>query len=226
MFQDIKITNAVPDTDPSLYEVSAVDATDEDEKLEIEEVLLPKRKCGWFPNGNRLGLKGGAPGRPSNKPIQNSLRLINNRSEATRNICFANSIIQLMQKSGYALLLRTQFQQFIAGKPDIYQGCKALYSLYCEQSNRERSAASVRKLVAQKSGKDFLDNKQQQDSEEFLRALITMMTVELEGWDAFNMIHNEHIGKEKIKRKFIDNASGVCSRCGEFPSCTDQEFKA
>ena len=38
------------------------------------------------------------------------------------------------------------------------------------------------------------------------------------------MMHNEHIGKEKIKRKFIDNASGVCSRCGEFPSCTDQEF--
>ena len=148
MFQDNKITNAVPNTDPSLYEVSAVDVTDEDEKLEIEEVLLPKRKCGWFPYGSRLGLKGGAPGRKGDEVVQSSLRLINNRSDATRNICFANAVIQLLNKSGYSLLLRTQFPQFIAGKPDIYQGCKALRSLFCEQSNRERSAAAVRKLVA------------------------------------------------------------------------------
>ena len=167
-----------------------------------EEIPLLQRKCGWFPHG-RFGLKGGAPSGPSgSKKNQSSLRLINNRSQATRNICFTNVIVQLLKKSGYASLLKTQFPQFLEGKsPTSYQGCKALNSLYAE-TNRERSAASLRKLVAQQSGKLFLANGQQQDSEEFLRAVITMMSVELKDWEPFNIVNSEHIGKEKIERKF------------------------
>ena len=196
----------------------AADVTEDD------EITLPHRKCGWFPYG-RYGLKGGG-GAPSEQSTgnQRSLRLINNRSLATRNICFTNSVVQLFRKTGYASLLQTQFPQFVAGKPDKnYQGCAALYSLYTEQT-RERSAASLRKLVAQKSGKEFLADGSQQDCEEFLRAVITMMSIELHGWQAFNIMHNQHVGKEKIIRKFLDNASGVCSKCGEFPSCSEQDF--
>ena len=146
-----------------------------------DDVPFPSRKCGWFPDGRRYGLKGGVPSRPSSsRQIQSSLRLINNRSQATRNICFANAVVQLFKKTGYASLLRSQFPQFIIGKPaSSYQGCKALYNLYSEQSNRERSAASLRKIVAQQSGKDFLADGNQQDCEEFMRAVITMMSNEL-----------------------------------------------
>ena len=144
---------------------------------------------------------------------------MNNRSVATRNICFTNAVIQMLTKSGYAKLLRTQFLQFIAGKPaSNYQGCKALHSLYLEHSNRERSAASVRKIVAQKSGKEFLSDGHQHDADEFMRAVITMMSNELEGWETFNVVNNQHVGKEKIKRKFLDNSSGVCSSDQEFLS--------
>ena len=62
-----------------------------------EEIPLLRRKCGWFPHG-RFGLKGGAPSGPSgSKKNHNSLRLINNRSQATRNICFTNVIVQLQE---------------------------------------------------------------------------------------------------------------------------------
>ena len=157
--------------------------------------------------------------------INKVLRLINNRSQATRNICFANSVVQLMAMSGYASLLKTQFPQYIEGKPlGSFKGCRALHDLYMEESNRERSAALLRKLVAQQSGKDFLSNGHQQDSEEFLRATITMINIELNGWDTFNIINKEHFGKERIKRKFLDNASGVCFKCGQYPSYSEQEF--
>ena len=133
---------------------------------------IPRRKSGWFPNGNgRFGLKGGAPGgaSTSKQKQQRSLRLINNKSNATRNICFTNAVIQLMRNTGYALLLKTDFQQYIVGKPDAsFKGCKAISQLYCDKSNKERSAAPVRKLVAQQTGKAFLADGQQQDAEEFL----------------------------------------------------------
>ena len=164
-------TTPVPDNAVKfLHQISAVDEVIDDNEEE-EEIQLLQRKCGWFPNGRRFGLKGGAPGGASNRSTQTFLRLINNRSQATRNICFTNAVVQLIKKTGYATLLRTQFLQFVAGKPaSSYQGCKALHSLYTDVSNRERSAALVRKIVAQKSGKEFLANGSQHDSEEFLRA--------------------------------------------------------
>ena len=124
----------VPDSGASFLPlVSSVDVIHDDD---VGDRPFLQRKCGWF--HKRFGLKGGAPGGPFNKSTQSSLRLINNRSQATRNICFTNAVVQLFKKTGYASLLRTQFPQFIAGKPaSSYQGCKALYSLYSEQSNRE-----------------------------------------------------------------------------------------
>ena len=148
---------------------------------------IPRRKCGWFPNG-RFGLKGGAPGgEPGGSNIRkqkkrSSLRLINNKSNATRNICFTNSTLQLMRNTGYASLLKTKFLQFIVGKPDAnFRGCKAISQLYCDESGRERSAAPVRKLVAQKTGKAFLCDGNRQDADEFLRSVISMMAIELDG---------------------------------------------
>ena len=139
---------------------------------------MVQRKCGWFTK--RFGLKGGSPGGEyTNKVIKVSLRLINNRSQATRNMCFTNSVVQFFRKTGYASLLKTQFPQFIVGKPlGSFRGCRALHNLYMEESNRERSAALLRKLVAHQSGKELLSDGNQQDSEEFLRAVITMMSIE------------------------------------------------
>ena len=130
-----------------------------------------------------------------------------------------------MRNSGYASILKSDFPQFIVGKPDAsFKGCKAISQLYCDQSNRERSTAQVRKLVAQQTGKLFLCDGNQQDSDEFLRSVISMMSIELDGWDVFSNMHRQHIGIENIKRKLLDNSSGVCSKCGEFPSSKNQEF--
>ena len=120
---------------------------------------IPRRKSGWFPNGNgRFGLKGGAPGgaNTSKQKQQSSLRLINNKSNATRNICFTNAVIQLMRNTGYASLLKTDFQHYIVGKPDAsFKGCKAISQLYCDKSNKERSAAPVTKIGGSADWKSF-----------------------------------------------------------------------
>ena len=145
-------------------------------------------------NVDSFQMEGGFPSGPSRSmKTYSSLRLINNRSHATRNICFTNSVVQILLKSGYASLLKSQFPQFIVGKPSTsYEGCKAIHSLFSEKT-RERSAASLRKIVAQKSGKNYLANGNQQDAEEFMRAVITMMSIELNGWDGFDIVNNQHI---------------------------------
>ena len=140
----------------------------------VEDVkqAIPRRKCGWFQPGGRFGLKGGAPGgggilrNGQNEDI--SLRLINNKSDATRNICFTNAVIQMIRNTGFGSFLKTDFPNFILGKPATsFKGCKALYQLYSNQSKRKRSAAPVRKLVAQQTGKAYLQDGNQQDCEAF-----------------------------------------------------------
>ena len=75
-----------------------------------------------------------------------------------------------------------------------YKLCRALLSLYSEKT-RERSAAPIRKLVAQMTGKGFLADGTQQDSHEFLSSLISVMVEELQTWDVFSAVNKEHWGK-------------------------------
>ena len=97
-------------------------------------------------------------------------------------------------------------------------------NLYKEKTTRDRSAAYIRQIVAQHSGKPYFDNSSQQDAEEFLRSLLTMLLDELTSTENFNSVQNDHYGRELIRRKFVNNASGSCSKCGYFPSSMEEDF--
>ena len=56
-------------------------------------VLSPSTRSGWFPSARPIGLKGGLG---NSTLTQNShLKLSNNTNEATKNMCFTNSVLQL-----------------------------------------------------------------------------------------------------------------------------------
>ena len=61
------------------------------------------------------------------------LKLINNRDEDTKNICFVNSVVQFLRKSGYGLFLTTFLPQFLS---DVQGGSfslsRTLMQLYSE----------------------------------------------------------------------------------------------
>ena len=138
------------------------------------------------------------------------IRLINNKSKGTRNICFINSVLQLLRKTGFADILSDQL--ILHDKtPGNFKLSRALSNLYKEKTTRERSAAYIRQIVAQHSGKPYFDNSSQQDAEEFLRSLLTMLLDELTSTENFNSVQNDHYGRELIRRKFVNNASGSCS---------------
>ena len=104
-----------------------------------------QRPSGWFPSGKKpIGLKGGGPKLQERGETQ--LRLINNTTDLTTNICFVNSSIQLLK--------HTEIASFIIGQLPLsgsFTLCRALQSLLKERTSRERSAVLVRKLVADRS---------------------------------------------------------------------------
>ena len=188
-----------------------------------QQVLSSFSQSGWFPDVKPIGLKGGF----GHTKLQQAshLKLSNNKSEATKNICFTNSVLQLLRNTSYVSILLNQFPHFLVGKsPSQYKLCRALLSIYSEKT-RERSAAPIRKLVAQLTGKMFLADGTQQDSDEFLRSLISVMCEELQTWDIFRNVNKEHMGKETIIKKFLgNNSTGVCTSCGNYPSSREEDF--
>ena len=147
--------------------------------------------------------------------------LINNRSKSTANICFVNSTVQLLRKTGYL--------QFIESNRNILTSdmtvCHALYSLTTETTSKEKSSETIRKLVAIKSNRPNFNNGSQQDAEEFFRVLINVIIEELKDTSEFNVIHRKHFGKERVSKMFLDNLPlGTCRKCDQFPSLRDEPF--
>ena len=157
-------------------------------------------------------------------PIIGQLRLVNNTSKGTRNICFINSVLQLLRRTGYGAFLCDQLS--LQGEPPgSYKLCRALSNLYKQKTTRERSAAYIRQIVAIHSRKPYFDNSSQQDAEEFLRTLLTMISEELDTSVTFSNVQNDHFGIELIRRKFLNNSpSGSCLNCGQFPSSREEDF--
>ena len=151
------------------------------------------------------------------------LRLINNKSQGTRNICFVNSVLQLLRKTGYAAFICDELS-FENEPPGSYELSRALSNLYKEKTTHGRSAAYIRQIVAQHSKKPYFDNSSQQDAEEFLRSLILMMSEELATSVTFRHVQNDHYGTELIRQKFLNNSSGSCLNCGQFPSSREEDF--
>ena len=170
------------------------------------------------------GLKGGASG--SRKQSKQGLKLINNSSSGTHNICFVNAVVQIFRCTGFATFLMTELCPILDNQPPGYmKGCRSLVNLYSEKTARERSAVFIRKCVALHSGKPYLNDGSQQDAEEFLSSLVAMISTELENYGGFTALRSNHFGSEQIKRVFLDNPhDGSCKNCGQFPSSRTEEF--
>ena len=223
------------DDEDSDFEGDEVNENDEkymEEKKECPDLSALCQTFKFFPDRNRwflgikpIGLKGGA-NRILKQQAKMGIKLVNNRNEGTRNICFVNSVVQLFRMTGFATFILTQLPPLLDGHPiSSYKGCRALLNLYSEQTARERSAAFIRKCVAQHSGKQFLNNGSQQDAEEFLGSLVAMVSAELANFNAFSTVQSNHWGSEQFRRVFLDNPpDGSCKKCGQYPSSRVDEF--
>ena len=73
----------------------------------------------------------------------------------------------------------------------------------------------------------FLSSGQQQDAEEFLRAILLVLESELKNYEGFDRVMDRIKGTQVEYKKFLDNLpSGKCKRCGTLPSYVEEPFLA
>ena len=170
---------------------------------------------------NHNGLRGGAPRTDLDLRMNDNLQLTN-----TRNDCFVNSVIQLLSVTDYASFLRTQFLNIVVGThPQSYRVSRELAKLFNAQTHGTKSAATLRRYVAQLSGKSFFDLGTQEDAGEFLSALEETLCNELITFEDFKNVRSKHWGTEEVRRLFRDNTQhGKCQICGLYPSIKSEPF--
>ena len=177
--------------------------------------------------GERLGQKPtGLRGGVANKSIKPNKTATYLQLTNTQNDCFVNSVIQLVMATGYGTFLRKQLPQLLEGAhPQSFKLSRLLANLFCGQLKGPVSTSSIRRIVAQKSGKVYMDLGTQQDAEEFFRALEETLSEELKGSADFEATRDKHWGSEEIRRRFRDNTQhGKCLQCGQYPSIKQQDF--
>ena len=77
--------------------------------------------------------------------------------------------------------------------------------------------------MAQKTGTNWHSGRQE-DASEFLLALLSILERELKDFPSYRRVLDRLYGRELDKKKFLDNPSGSCVRCGTFPSSSHQPF--
>ena len=206
----IKNTSALYGDPPELTDAENSDAADD-----IEDCIQAVHEiCG-------IGLRGGHAGKNHEAIIDKHLQLSN-----TNNDCFVNSVLQILSASDYATFLRTDVANILEGtSPQCYTITKLLSSLYSTETRDHISTATIRSHVALMSGKLYLDQGTQQDSEEFLCALEETLSEELSAVREFRNLRSNHWGKKQTRRLFRDNSKdGTCSTCGLYPSIAEEPF--
>ena len=150
------------------------------------------------------GLQGGGKDgktshRNSNPASSPFLRLENPTGS---NACFANSVMQLLQKSGLAAQLIEDPQKPL---------CSALSKLY--KQKEEGQAKNIRTLVARISGKKHFEEVRgrgtQEDASSYLESLEQIIASELAS--------TGHRGELSYNRSFKNQPGGRCPRCNTTP---------
>ena len=185
---------------------------DEDVPLALNQSLIPTKG---------FGLRGGHDGKKHQAKINNNLQLSNNNND-----CFVNSTIQLLSASGYETFLRTEISNILMDtSSESYTVTKLLASLYSTENRGHLSTATIRRHVALRSGRFYLDLGSQQDAEEFLCALEETISEELRALQEFRSLKSKHWGMKQFRRQFRDNSQdGTCNLCGLYPSIADEPF--
>ena len=63
----------------------------------------------------------------------------------TRNICFVNSVVQLLSKSGIKLFLLQELPDLVTKSPHDYEVSRELACIYTNQGEGPQSAARLRR---------------------------------------------------------------------------------
>ena len=172
---------------------------------------------------NPYGLRGGGRSnnlhRTQHKSIHN-LQLINRRND-----CFANAVIQLLRVTHYASFLKNKCSVLANHTDGNYKVSKALSKLFNTESRGAVSADSIRRYVAERAGKMYLNAGTQQDAEEFFRALEETISLEFISSEEFRNLRKKHWGEVQIRRSFCDNTqNGKCNNCNQYPTSKKEIF--
>ena len=80
-------------------------------------------------------------------PVLGQPRLINNNVSDTRNICYVNSIVQMISNTGIRDFMKKELPDIlITARPEDYPTARALFSLY-KEGGEVKSAAQLRRYT-------------------------------------------------------------------------------
>ena len=159
--------------------------------------------------GLQGGGKDGNTSRRNSNPVTNAFLRFSNPIGS--NACFANSVMQLLQKSD---LIE---QEKLIEDPEKPL-CSALAKLY--KQKEEVQAKMIRTLVARISGKKQFEEVggrgTQEDASSFLESLEQIITSELAS--------TGHRGELSYNRSFTNQPEGRCPRCNTTPRPRTEPF--
>ena len=153
------------------------------------------------------------------------IKLRNNTGLASeRNICYVNSMLQLLKSVN-------EFEDlFTTGRYRVDKKSKLPVSdeisrIFKFSGNSPTSASALRSLVARLSGKHYLADGSHQDCLEFLETLLEELLKELEksSPDAVKIL-NMFWGKEIQSKIFLETNDGSCMKCGQLPLRREEKF--
>ena len=148
------------------------------------------------------------------------MKLVNNTNLVSeKNLCFVNTALQLLN---CVPRMNTFFKMREYRLPNEQtkqmRVSEEVTRLFNTAGNFTSSAAELRRLVATKSGRHYLKDGSQQDAIEFLVTLLQEVENEISllNWEAKTVIQ-EFWGIEKVEKKFLSNADGICRKCKSRP---------
>ena len=135
-----------------------------------------------------------------------------------QNMCYVNTAVQILFSitAFRDCFLPNNTEDFsLANHPICREICRLFLTSKEPVGLKTISAIQLRDLVADKSGLIYLKNGEQQDMEEFLKALINELEKEVQYRPIILEQVTKFWGREQIKRKF-NTDSGRCETCGYF----------
>ena len=147
------------------------------------------------------------------------------QNKSGRNLCFPNSTVQFMGAV-------PEFKKFLINtvaiqpRQEAFATAQELARIY-RSGAPEESTEQLLQLVSQRSGKDLASGRQE-DADEFLRALLSVLNQELANTNEYQEICATFWGKIGLTTRFEDTLPvGNCSKCSKYrPILQEEEFLA
>ena len=147
------------------------------------------------------------------------IKLVNNTNlKSERNLCFVNTALQLLHCiPRMSTFFKIREYRLLNEQNRKMEICDEISRLFNSEGNFICSASELRRVVAKKSGRHYLQDGSQQDTVEFLLTLLQEVEEEIsvDNWEA-RVVVQEFWGVEKKVKKYV-NRSGICNKCKSSP---------